>query len=489
MFTEKKAASSSEWEINKCFDKSKGEYIPLDCDAWLVAHKVPEEGKKRGKSNQPGPDETLNDTMYHKIEAWVRNCALTCKEEVTDFLIGEVGYLNDLKSSWKKENPEIKIDSLVKQRCNDLQATVDQSVSDINKRRAEYEDAARDLKIFRQDHRLSRVAHYPINQVAHWLWIPVAAIIESFVGANLLGSVSRGGVVEGWMVALVLTFVNILLGIGAGQIWRLTQYEWGFKKLFAYCLSAFCVAIALAWNNVAGHVRDVYVFAEKTGQLETLDNAFATAYSTMIERPLPWESLQSAGLALVGIAVFFLTMYKMYFADDPFPGYGSKHRKAEELLERYQNYLNDARENFESARNQVIMEIEEIKDRYEMDEASWVNTLHRVNLTRKDYPANLSQFNRYLAYLIAAYRDANLEARTSPPPPFFSKVPEINEAEFQLSELDIPEPPEWGDIPDKTKKGFNQVEKTYEQNLKRFQMLDRIVEDYEDKSHETRKTT
>ena len=85
MFTAKKATPSSEWEINQCFDKSKGEYIPLDCDAWLVAHKVPEEGKKRGKRNQPSSDETLNDTMYHKIEAWVRNCALACKEEVTFF--------------------------------------------------------------------------------------------------------------------------------------------------------------------------------------------------------------------------------------------------------------------------------------------------------------------------------------------------------------------------------------------------------------------
>ena len=489
MFSAKKAAPSSEWEIYQCFDKRKGEYIPLDCDAWAVAHKVPEEGKKRGKHNQPGSDETLNDTMFLKIEAWVRNCALACKGEVTNYLIEEVNYLNELKSSWEKENPEINVDSLVKRRCNDLQATADQSVSDINKQRAEYEDAARDLRAFRQDHGLSRVAHYPISQAAHWLWIPVAAIIETFVGANLLGSVSRGGVIEGWMVALVLTLVNILLGVGAGQIWRLTHYQWGFKKIFAYCLSVFFVAIALIWNNVAGHVRDVYVRAEKSGQLEALDEAFATAYRTMVENPLPWESLQSAGLALVGIAVFFLTMYKMYTADDPFPGYGSKHRKAEELLQRYQDYLNDARENFESVRNQVNVEIDEFKDRFEMDQSSWINSLHKVHITTKDYPVNLSQFNRYLAYLIAAYRDANLAARTTPPPPFFSRVPTINEDEFQLSELDIPDPPQWGDIPSKVKKGFKQVEETYEQNLKRFQMLDRVVEDYEDKSDETRRST
>ena len=132
---------------------------------------------------------------------------------------------------------------------------------------------------------------------------------------------------------------------------------------------------------------------------------------------------------------------------------------------------------------------EEFKERYEMDQPSWVNALHKVNITTKDYPANLSQFNRYLAYLIAAYRDANLAARTTPPPPFFSKVPTINEDEFQLSKLDIPDPPQWGDIPSKVEKGSKQVEAIYEQNLKRFQMLDRVVEDYKDKSHETRRST
>ena len=221
-------------------------------------------------------------------------------------------------------------------------------------------------KNFRQRCRLARVAHYPSNQVAHWLWVPVAGIIESFVSANLLGSVSRGGVIEGWMVALVLTFVNVLLGIGAGLNWRFTHYDWGFMKVFAYALCALCAAVALVWNDVAGHVRDVYVLAETSGALEAPDEAFATAYRTMIERPLPWESLPSAGLAFVGIAVFVLTTYKIYTADDPFPGYGVRHRKVKVLHGRYQRDLNDALAKLEYARNEAIMAIEEIKARYEM---------------------------------------------------------------------------------------------------------------------------
>ena len=144
------------------------------------------------------------------------------------------------------------------------------------------------------------------------------------------------------MVAFVLTFVNVLLGIYAGRIWRFTYYDWGFVKLFAYAQGTLCAVLALVWNDVAGHVRDVYVLAEKTGALEAPDEAFATAYRTMIERPLPWESLPSAGLALVGIAVFVLTTYKMYTRRRPLPGYGVRHRKVEALHGRYQDDLNDA---------------------------------------------------------------------------------------------------------------------------------------------------
>ena len=474
----KKTTPRSEWENIQGFDRIKGEYIRLDGDAWLAAHRIREEGERRGKQNQPGSNETLPDEMYQKIENWVRKRALDCKMEIGDYIKEELTTLNDLRSSWERENPEIDLDALVTRRCQDLHAYTDQSVGDLNKQRAEYEEAARDLNNFRRQYRLSRVAHYPSNQVAHWLWVPVAGIIESFVSANLLGSVSRGGVIEGWMVALVLTFVNVLLGIGAGLIWRFTQYDWGFMKLFAYALCALCTVAALAWNDVAGHVRDVYVLAETTGAFAALDEAFAKAYHTMIERPLPWESLPSAGLALVGIAVFVLTTYKMYAADDPFPGYGMRHRKVEVLHGRYQDDLNDALDKLELIRNDANVAIDEVKDRYEMDRAGWESALNRLRMVVDDYPVNLRQYNKDLAYLLAAYRDANLAARTKEPPSFFDIEPTIDEDVIQAPNFSVPDPPEWGDIPTKANAGFAQVAETYAQLRTRYRMLDRVVDDY-----------
>ena len=478
----RKTTPRSEWEDirgYRGFDRTERKYNRLDVGAWLTAHRIQAEGERRGKRNQPGPDEKLPDEMYRKIESWIQKRALDCKGEVGKYIEEELANLHEFTSFWEKENPEIDLDALVTQRCQDLHAKAGRSVGDLAKERAEYEQASRDLKNFRRRHRLSRVAHYPSSQVAHWLWVLVVGIVETFVSANLLGSVSRGGVIEGWMVAVVLTLVNVALGIWAGRTWRFTHYDWGFVKLFAYAQGALCVAAALIWNDVAGHVRDVYVLAEKTGALEAPDEAFATAWRTMIERPLPWESLASAGLALFGFAAVFLpTTYKAYTADDPFPGYGARHRKVGTLHGRYQDDLNDALDDLEAARNAATEEIEEIKDRYEMDRAGWENALDRLRMVVDEYPVNLRLYNKDLAYLLAAYRDANLAARSAVPPPFFDIEPTIDEDVIQPPEFHVPPSPKWGGIPKKAKAGFARVEETYAQLLTRYQMLDRVVDDY-----------
>ena len=475
----RKATLRSAWEDILGFNKTTRQYIRLDGDAWLDAHGIRAEGENRGKKNQPGPDERLPDAMYQRIESWVRKRALDCKEEINAYVLDELAHLHDLRAVWTKENPEIDLDALVAQRRQNLFTQAEQSVGDLDKQRAEYEDATRDLTEFRTNHRLSRVAHYPVNPVAHWLWVPVAGIVESFASANLLGSVSRGGIIEGWMVAIVLTVVNILVGIWAGRAWRYTNHNWwGFVKMFAFAQGALCVGIAAVWNDVAGHVRDVYVLAEKTGALEAPDKAFATAYRTMIERPMPWESLPSAGLALVGFAVFVLTAFKAYTTDDPFPGYGAKHRKVTALHERYQKDLNGALAKLRTARDQANVAIEEIKDRYEIDRAGWENAVARLEMVVQGYPANLRLYNNDLAYLLAAYRTANLARRTAPAPSFFDSEPTIDEDVLQPPEFTIPSAPEWGDIPGKAKIGFDEIGNTFEELLKRYKMLDRIVDDY-----------
>ena len=62
-------------------------------------------------------------------------------------------------------------------------------------------------------------------------------------------------------------------------------------------------------------------------------------------------------------------------------------------------------------------------------------------------PRTFDSTTRDLAYLLAAYRDANLAERTTSPPPFFAIELTIDEDVLQPQEFSVPDPPEWGDIP------------------------------------------
>ena len=99
----RKTTPRSEWEDIPGFDRIERKYIRLDGDAWLVAHRIREEGERRGKRNQPGADEALPDEMYRKIESWIRKRALDCKEAVGNYINDELASLYELGSAWERE--------------------------------------------------------------------------------------------------------------------------------------------------------------------------------------------------------------------------------------------------------------------------------------------------------------------------------------------------------------------------------------------------
>lgn len=470
-----KFKKDSRWENIKGFDINTGEFIRLDGEKWLKDHRIKEEAKRRGKHNFPDSEESQPDEMSEKIVLWIQKRATDCKNIVHDYINQELTTLHSLSGAWRNNNPAINLDKLIKQSCQDIEMKARQELSDLESQRSEYNDAKHDLDNFRKQNNLLRVAHYPNSQTAHWLWVVFAAIIESFVSANLLGSVSRGGVIEGWMLAVVLTLINVSLGIGAGKFLRLMNFGWGVK-FFASVTTILFSLIALVWNALAGHLRDVYVLAEKNGEFEAIDKAFRLAYQKVLDQPLPWESLSSAGLALIGIVVFVLAVYKSYCSDDPFPRYGMKDRKVESLRVRYQENLNNARNSIKSMGDEMIMKIEEINERYQADLFSWNTTTDRLNSVKNEYHTNLHMYNSDLKHFLAVYRTVNIEARTSPTPSFFQQEHVIGTELLNPPEFKIPSQPRWGDIPMKSRKGSERILQTCDEQLSQFQMLDEVNE-------------
>ena len=462
---------SEYWENTANFDKTTGQYIRLNSENWIKDNKIREIGSQRGQNNLPSQEEVRPDETYQNICAFVEKQATNCKQAVQEYVDDHLATFHQIESTWRKENPAINLGNLIDRGCQDIEQQTEIFLGDLANHQVKYNEAFRDLQKFRDRNSLLRVAHYPSNFLAHWLWIGVAIIVESFLSANLLGSVSRGGVIEGWVVALALTAANVVVGILAGHSLRYTNLRLSFLKISHTILTLVFGTLALAWNIIAGHVRDIYHEAEETGQFEALDQAFAAAFSKLLDQPLPWESLESATLALVGIAVFIATTYKSYKSDDPFPEYGAKYRKAEALHDRYHENLNKAIIQLNSIRDNTSSEIEEIKARYETDLYAWETTVDRLNSIRNNYETNLALYNKDLNFILSAYTTSNLAARKTTPPAFFQDESKISEKLLEPPEFRIPDHPDWGDIPKKTKQGIARVHDTFEKQAGRFQML------------------
>ena len=462
------------------FNLNTREYNRLDCDAWLVENNIHNEGTKRGAKDLPSSNETLPDEIYNKVQRWINEQALNCKNAVGEYIGHELASLQDIINAWQKENPEITIEAFVAQNCQDLRTKVTKNESDLEKKRKEFKESAEDIKKFRQKNNLSRIADYPDNQFAHWMWIPVLLIIESFVGANLIGSVSQGGIIEGWIIGVGITIANIACGILAGYLWRFKNMKFGFKNILAVGGSMTLFVFSSLWNCIAGHVRDVYVLAEQTGKLETTFEAFKIASESMIEQPLPWDSLNSAGLALIGIIVFLYTAYKSYHADDSFPGYGAKHRKNLSLHKEYLAAHHGILDDLKAARDQANLKLDEYKSKYQLDRGNWENIQDRLRIVMNDYRENLEQYNKDLSYLLAAYRDANLAARQTPQPKFFNTILKIDKEVLSPPPYNLPVTPEWGNITKKIEGGYNDIEATYVELDNYYKSLSSAVDDYTD---------
>ena len=387
--------------------------------------------------------------------------------------------MTDLTSDWQDENPEITLEALIQKECGDLDSIANKELGFVANRRSEKLQSEAALYEFMKENDLKRVAEYPGNQYAHWMWVPVAAIAESFIGANLLGSVSRGGTIEGWTVASVLTVVNILFGVGAGLSCRFMHHARASVRSINILILALVIVLALLWNTVAGHVRDAYVLAQASGNLDSIDSAFANAFAILIDTPIPWDSLQSAGLVFVGVAVFMLTGYKSFTSDDRCPGYGKLHRQVEKLMAEYETVREECLDKLRTKHDEIHLDIAEFKARHTADKASWQNNRDDITNVLNGYEVNLNQYNLDLAYLLAAYRDENLSARNSPPPPFFNTPLTVDHEVTNRPEIAIPDPFQWGDIPHKAQQGFSQLEQQYTTLRNRFEAIDSDVKNEE----------
>ena len=226
------------------------------------------------------------------------------------------------------------------------------------------------LESFKAEHRLTRDAHYPSSPLLAFGILSMLVIMEAGINGVLFADSSDQGLFGGWLEALVLSITNVGAAFLFGRMVlpQLHRRGPGVKAgAFVLCLAG--VAAILAINLVGAHYRDFKSEAgpapapaivlkheaslplggAKPGPAAATQRKAAKpapadapapapitenertkereAVAKLLGSPFAFDSFMSFFLFVIGLCGAAIAALDGYKLDDPFPGYGKRHRK------------------------------------------------------------------------------------------------------------------------------------------------------------------
>ncbi len=207
---------------------------------------------------------------------------------------------------------------------------------ELNNAQTDFARAYRDYRAFRIRHRLTETE--PSYDNVFWrkvFWLAVLCTVEVAANGWIIGQASVGGLLQGWATALMISVLVVLTGflLGAGP-WRYLNY-WGanwtgrLHSLWALPSLVLGGGLLLLFAFYIAHYR--YALSHTALDAPVPDNIL----TSILSRPFqPFEQLESLLLFIIALLIGIFSIARGAHWDDPYPGYGPRHRRLEEARER-----------------------------------------------------------------------------------------------------------------------------------------------------------
>jgi hypothetical protein len=228
------------------------------------------------------------------------------------------------------------------------------------------------LESFKAEHRLTRDAHYPSSPLLAFGILSMLVIMEAGINGVLFADSSDQGLFGGWLEALVLSITNVGAAFLFGRMVLPQLHRRGpGVKIGAFALCSAGVAAILAINLVGAHYRDfkseagpapapaivlkheasLMLGGARAGPAAAMPRTAAKpapakssapapapvaenertkereAVAKLLGSPFAFDSFMSFFLFVIGLCGACIAALDGYKLDDPFPGYGKRHRK------------------------------------------------------------------------------------------------------------------------------------------------------------------
>lgn len=288
----------------------------------------------------------------------------------------------------------------------------------------------KDLELFKAQNGLTRDAYYPGSQIFAIGILFLLILAEAAINGVLFADTSDQGLFGGWMEALVLSLTNIGAAFLLGRL-ILTQLNRRglFQRLAASLASLLGIGAILAINIYGAHYRDYKASpvasaqsamqrpvspalpaqpaeptksqrksgkpndasppaktdaASQSIQAESAVNGFERrgwereAFGKVLSAPLEIQSFTSFFLLVIGLCGATVAAWDGYKLDDPFPGYGRRHRRYLEArskkAEALQRILNQSNAIISGSAHSIARKIEDYAE-----EIAALQSLHHAH--------------------------------------------------------------------------------------------------------------
>ncbi len=388
--------------------------------------KLSQRGAAEGTKNLPSPEEKkLSNTealVVNKVEGALKQKS----NEILGLGTGQdfTTLPQDLESM--ASEPQTILTQFRARKAR-AQSAVAIELSNAN---TDYARAYRDYRSFRIQHGLTETE--PAYDNVFWrkvFWLALLFVIEVAANGWVIGQASPGGLVQGWTTALMISVLVVLTGslIGAGP-WRYLNYRgadgnglrhriWAIPALIVGGLLLLLFAFYVA------HYR--YALAHTSLDAPTPDNILTEIATNTFG---PFQQLESLALFMIALLIGIFAVARGAHWDEPYPGYGARHRRMEEARERAQSLSLNLSHEVDAAKQAADEALNDIAERSGGAVGALRQAISRTqdNAALWDYTA--AEIVNEGREAIALYRDANRSTRNAREPSYFSTDPFANAA-------------------------------------------------------------
>lgn len=402
-----------------------GQFLPINMPQLVSKLRIRERGSERGAQGIPAPDAITFDEIESEITEGVRAYAIDdarrTDEQIAlyDQRLGSTaqrGVASDMRATAAQAVAAFEIEVLA------ARGELEQMCKERNDRREA-------LANFRARNKLDRPPEPPKDHYLLSVVLLGLFCIETLPNAVFFSAGDELGILGGYTVAIVFSFLNIGSGFLGGYVgWTNSQHRRIFRRLAGWVLGLAAIMFVILINLLVAHMRE----AASDGLLTS--QAALRAWETLRTHPLAVRDALSFGLAATGCIFGLFAMAKGFGWRDPYPGYAkvaehlaSAERRWNELIEERLSYL----EGVEKSHADVIRSARSsLRDQQAQVPEILASRLRLV----RSFAAHLQHLEGVGRYALAAYRDGNRQARSEgvPVPAHFNEL-------WMLTGISVPE--------------------------------------------------